>query len=166
MTHHDSSLEQLSTRCYVSHLETFLSTLTTSLGVPVYPLEHTGVFTSPTSKIGSIGIHIRRRISLHGFSLNVEEQTRPWFDAIVACGLEDVRSTSVEAELTRLRVEGQRAKVVDAVPIAVSEFGKQYGREMRELKEGDEWSELRRMIEDGVGGRLPPLEKKVLAMDR
>ncbi|KPV73523.1 uncharacterized protein RHOBADRAFT_4764, partial [Rhodotorula graminis WP1] len=83
----DLGAAQLSTRCYVDRLERFLSALTSSLSVPVYPLEHTGVFTSPTTKVGSIGIHIRRRISLHGFSLNVEQQTKAWFDHIVACGL-------------------------------------------------------------------------------
>lgn len=145
-------MEQLTTRCYVSHLETFLEKLTTALGVTVFPLDHTGVFTSPNLKIGSIGIHIRRRISLHGFSINIEQQTRKWFDAIVACGLDDVKSASVESEV------GGEKKVKDVVSRAVELFGKQYGREMRELGEGDEWAELRRMIKDGVEGRLPPLK--------
>ena len=144
------------------HLETFLSNLTKKLGVEPYPLEHTGVFTSPTSKIGSIGIHIRRRISLHGFSLNVEEQTRKWFDAIVACGLEDVKSTSVEAVKRQSGGDGSQ-KVQDVVPVAVQEFGKQYGRVMKQLEEGDEHGTLRQMIRDGVQGKLGPLGQKNMA---
>jgi lipoyl(octanoyl) transferase 2 len=157
---------KLSTRCYVSHLESFLSTLVSTLSVPVYPLEHTGVFTSPTSKIASIGIHIRRRISLHGFSINVEEQTRKWFDAVVACGLADVNATSVEAvwrELGMVEQQGGVKKVNDIVPLAVELIGRQYGRSLKALEEGDEFGELREMIQMGTEGRLPELEKKNLA---
>ncbi|GAA5972852.1 hypothetical protein JCM21900_006992 [Sporobolomyces salmonicolor] len=157
---------KLSTRCYVDRLESFLSRLTTTLSVPVHPLEHTGVFVSPTSKIGSIGIHIRRRITLHGFSLNVEQQTKAWFDQIVACGLADVSSTSVEAELRRLGKLGRdKSKLVlDVVPTAVELFGELYGREMRRLEEGDDFVEARRMIEDSVEGRLPSLKKELLGV--
>ncbi|KAK4050839.1 hypothetical protein OIV83_003261 [Microbotryomycetes sp. JL201] len=156
----------LTTRCYVHHLETFLEKLTEALGVKPFPIEHTGVFTSPTSKIGSIGIHIRRRISLHGFSINIEQQTRKWFDAIVACGLQDVTSTSVEA-VRRTGGDGllpkageTDVKVKDAVPVAVEEFGKQYGRDMVELTVGDEFADLREMIRAGVEGKLDPLQPK------
>lgn len=160
---------QLSTRCYVDRLERFLEALTLSLDVPVHPLEHTGVFTSATTKIGSIGIHIRRRISLHGFSLNVEQQTKAWFDQIVACGLADVQSTNVQAELRKLgkldaEDKGDEPRVLDVVPKAVELFGERYGREMRQLKQDDEFVEARRMIEDGVEGRLPPLEKTLLGV--
>jgi lipoyl(octanoyl) transferase len=160
------SLSQLSTRCYVDHLERFLASLTSSLAVPVHPLEHTGVFTSPSTKIGSIGIHIRRRISLHGFSLNVEEQTKAWFDQIVACGLADVRSTNATTELRKLGLLGEKEekRVLDVVPTAVDLFAKQYGRELVQLDEGDDHAEVRRMIEDGVEGRLPPLEQVLLGV--
>ncbi|GAA5908419.1 hypothetical protein JCM8208_006189 [Rhodotorula glutinis] len=168
----DLGAAQLSTRCYVDRLERFLSTLTSSLSVPVHPLEHTGVFTSPTTKIGSIGIHIRRRISLHGFSLNIEQQTKAWFDHIVACGLADVTSTNVEHELRRLGKLPLAAnadaaapiRVRDVVPRAVELFGAQYGRTMRAFEAGDEFVEARTMIEDGVEGRLPPLEKTLLGV--
>ncbi|GAA5842053.1 hypothetical protein JCM9279_002769 [Rhodotorula babjevae] len=169
----DLGAAQLSTRCYVDRLERFLSTLTSSLSVPIHPLEHTGVFTSPTTKIGSIGIHIRRRISLHGFSLNVEQQTKAWFDHIVACGLADVTSTNVEHELRQLGKlpsaaegadEDAPIRVRDVVPRAVELFGAQYGRTMCALDAGDEFVEARRMIEEGVEGRLPPLEKTLLGV--
>ncbi|BGP34265.1 hypothetical protein JCM10296v2_006080 [Rhodotorula toruloides] len=162
----DIGAAQLSTRCYVDRLERFLEDFAHALSVPVHPLEHTGVFTSPTTKIGSIGIHIRRRISLHGFSFNIEQQTKAWFDQIVACGLADVQSTNVEAEMRKLGKlkEGEGKEVLDVVPLAVELFGKRYGREMRQLEEGDEFEETRRMISDGVEGRLPPLEKVMLGV--
>ncbi|GAA5823942.1 hypothetical protein JCM11251_003353 [Rhodosporidiobolus azoricus] len=162
----DCGAAKLSTRCYVDHLERFLANLATSLSIPVHPLEHTGVFTSPSTKIGSIGIHIRRRISLHGFSFNVEEQTKSWFDQIVACGLADVRSTNATTELRKSGTLGEKEEklVLDIVPTAVELFAKQYGRELQQLEEADENEEVRRMITDGVEGRLPPLEKVLLGV--
>ncbi|BGP18702.1 hypothetical protein JCM10213v2_006768 [Rhodosporidiobolus nylandii] len=157
----DLGAAQLSTRCYVDRLERFLASLATSLEIPVHPLEHTGVFTSPSTKIGSIGIHIRRRISLHGFSFNVEEQTKAWFDQIVACGLADVTSTNATTELRNLGklAATEEKRVIDLVPSAVELFGQHYEREMRQLEPDDDFVEARSMIEDGVEGRLPPLDK-------
>ncbi|GAA6063399.1 hypothetical protein JCM10212_002970 [Sporobolomyces blumeae] len=159
----DIGAAKLSTRCYVDKLEKFLENLVKSFDVPVHPLEHTGVFVSETSKIASIGVQIRRRITMHGFSINVERQTRRWFDQIVACGLADVTSTSVEAELERLGKAKPDARTVvrDAVPKAVELLGKQYGREMRQLDDGDEFVEARRMIRDGLEGRLPPMQREM-----
>lgn len=51
-----------------------------------FPLDPTGVFLSPTSKIGSIGVQVRHRLTTHGFSYNVTREPRAWFDQIVACG--------------------------------------------------------------------------------
>jgi lipoate-protein ligase B len=49
-------------------------------------------------KIASIGIGVRRGITLHGFALNVVDDLAP-FQAIVPCGLAGVRMTSLETEL-------------------------------------------------------------------
>ncbi|GAA5912680.1 lipoyl(octanoyl) transferase LIP2 [Sporobolomyces salmoneus] len=161
----DLGASKLSTRCYVDKLETFLENLVSSFSVPIHDLPHTGVFVSPTSKIASIGVQIRRRITMHGFSINVEEQTRKWFDQIVACGLDDVTSTSVQAELTRLgKLDGREIKVEGSVQQAVELFGKQYGREMRQLEDGDEYEVTRRMIEDGMKGRLPEMKREMLGV--
>ncbi|KAM0753383.1 lipoyltransferase [Meredithblackwellia eburnea MCA 4105] len=151
----DTAAAQLSTRCYVDYMEKFLETLAIRLGVSVYPIEHTGVFVSPTSKIGSIGIHVRRRITLHGFSMNIEDQTLPWFANVVACGLDEVSATSVATERKRLGAGDPKIKVEDVLPIAVKEFGERYGREMLELGKGDEDADLVQVIQDGVAGRLP-----------
>jgi lipoyl(octanoyl) transferase len=54
----------------------------------------TGVWTPEGAKIASIGIHVRRRFSTHGFAVNVDNDLTP-FEWIVPCGIEGVRMTSV-----------------------------------------------------------------------
>lgn len=54
-------------------------------------------------------------------------------------------------------------KVEDVVPMAVELIGRQYGRSLKRLEEGDEFAEVREMIQSGVEGKLPELEKKKLA---
>ena len=56
----------------------------------------TGVWVQER-KIASIGVHLSRGVTTHGFALNVDNDMRP-FDWVVACGLPDVRMTSVAAE--------------------------------------------------------------------
>src|SRR4051812_30426723 len=48
-------------------------------------------------KVASIGVHVSRGISTHGFAVNVENDLEP-FDWVVACGLPDVRMTSLAVE--------------------------------------------------------------------
>jgi lipoyl(octanoyl) transferase len=57
----------------------------------------TGVWAGDR-KIASIGVHISRGISTHGFAVNVENDLQP-FEWIVPCGLEGVRMTSVSREI-------------------------------------------------------------------
>jgi lipoyl(octanoyl) transferase len=58
--------------------------------------DYTGVWVDDR-KIASIGVHVSRGISTHGFAVNVENDLQP-FEWIVPCGLEGVRMTSVIAE--------------------------------------------------------------------
>jgi lipoyl(octanoyl) transferase len=58
--------------------------------------EHTGVWVQDR-KIASIGVHVSRGVSIHGFALNVTNDLAP-FSWVVACGLPDVRMTSVAHE--------------------------------------------------------------------
>jgi lipoyl(octanoyl) transferase len=60
-------------------------------------IDYTGVWVQDR-KIASIGVHVSRGVSTHGFAVNVINDLEP-FSWIVACGLPDVTMTSVEREL-------------------------------------------------------------------
>lgn len=49
-------------------------------------------------KLASIGVHVRRRVAIHGIALNVSEESVGPFDMIVPCGMPDVRMTSLASE--------------------------------------------------------------------
>jgi len=59
--------------------------------------DYTGVWVGPR-KIASIGVHVSRGISTHGFAVNVENDLEP-FSWVIACGLPDVAMTSIAREL-------------------------------------------------------------------
>ncbi|MBW3653726.1 MAG: lipoyl(octanoyl) transferase LipB [Actinobacteria bacterium] len=59
--------------------------------------DFTGVWTAADRKIASIGVHVARGVTTHGFAINVQNDLRP-FGWVVACGLDDVRMTSVVEE--------------------------------------------------------------------
>jgi lipoyl(octanoyl) transferase len=48
-------------------------------------------------KIGSIGVHVSRGVTTHGFAVNVDNDLQP-FEWVVPCGLDGVRMTSVTKE--------------------------------------------------------------------
>jgi lipoyl(octanoyl) transferase len=48
------------------------------------------------AKICAVGVHIRRRVAIHGFALNVAADLSG-FDLIVPCGIAGVQTTSIEA---------------------------------------------------------------------
>jgi lipoyl(octanoyl) transferase len=52
-------------------------------------------------KIASIGVHLSRWISTHGYALNVDLDPAPFTEWITACGLEDASFTSLARELGR-----------------------------------------------------------------
>ena len=51
-------------------------------------------------KIGSIGVHVSRGVTTHGFAINVDNDLQP-FEWIVPCGIDGVRMTSVCRETGR-----------------------------------------------------------------
>ena len=58
--------------------------------------DFTGVWVEGR-KIASIGVHVARGVTTHGFAVNVENDLAP-FGWVVACGLPDVTMTSIAAE--------------------------------------------------------------------
>jgi lipoyl(octanoyl) transferase len=61
--------------------------------------DFTGVWVGDR-KIGSIGLHVSHGVTMHGLSLNVEDDLAP-FQWIVPCGLGGVAMTSVQAETSQ-----------------------------------------------------------------
>lgn len=59
----------------------------------------TGVWVQDR-KIASIGVHVTRGVTTHGFAVNVENDLQP-FEWVVPCGLAGVRMTSVGKETGR-----------------------------------------------------------------
>jgi lipoyl(octanoyl) transferase len=58
--------------------------------------DYTGVWVSER-KIASIGVHVSRGVTTHGFAVNVDVDLEP-FSWVVACGLPDVVMTSIASE--------------------------------------------------------------------
>ncbi len=56
----------------------------------------TGVWVDDR-KIGSIGVHVQRGVTTHGFAINVDNDLQP-FEWVVPCGIENVRMTSLYKE--------------------------------------------------------------------
>ena len=77
----------------------------------------TGVWVGE-KKIASIGIGVRRWVSMHGFALNVGGDLSP-YQAITPCGIAGVEMTSLERE-------SGRALEVEAVAAIASELAGQH----------------------------------------
>jgi lipoate-protein ligase B len=67
-------------------------------------IDYTGVWVEDR-KIASIGVHVSRGVTTHGFAVNVANNLEP-FSWVVACGLPDVAMTSLAAELAPGRSTG------------------------------------------------------------
>ena len=63
--------------------------------------DFTGVWAGER-KIASIGIHVARGVTTHGFAVNVQNDLQP-FEWVVPCGLDGVRMTSLSREAARTR---------------------------------------------------------------
>jgi lipoyl(octanoyl) transferase len=61
--------------------------------------DYTGVWVGER-KIASIGVHVARGVTTHGFAVNVENDLQP-FSWVVPCGLDGVSMTSVIKETSR-----------------------------------------------------------------
>jgi len=88
---------------YCRDLEEALIRTMRPLGVEATRIEGlTGIWLSPPPrKIASIGIHVSKWVTTHGYALNVDLDPAPFTDWITACGLEDAAFTTMARELGR-----------------------------------------------------------------
>jgi lipoyl(octanoyl) transferase len=77
----------------------------------------TGIWLErPPRKIASIGIHISKWVTTHGYALNVDLDPTPFTDWITACGIEDAQFTTIADELGRpVSVDAVRPAAVAAL---------------------------------------------------
>ena len=69
------------------------------VGIAAGPIDGlTGVWTREPRKIASIGVHVSRGVTTHGFAINVNNDLQP-FEWSVPCGIDHCRMTSVSKEL-------------------------------------------------------------------
>ncbi|MSO40827.1 MAG: lipoyl(octanoyl) transferase LipB [Solirubrobacterales bacterium] len=79
------------------------------------------ILNGEVRKIGSIGVHVSRGITTHGFAINVSNDLQP-FEWIVPCGIDGCRMTSVSREL------GSEQPLDEFAEIVVERFGEAYER--------------------------------------
>jgi lipoyl(octanoyl) transferase len=85
----------------------------------------TGIWLErPPRKIASIGIHISKWITTHGYALNVDLDPAPFTKWITACGIEDAQFTTVAREL------GRPVAIDEVRPLAVSALAEVFDLEL------------------------------------
>ena len=108
---------------YCRDLEETLIRTVGAFGVDATRIEGlTGVWLErPPRKIASIGIHLTKWISTHGYALNVDLDPAPFTDWITACGLDGAAFTSLAREL------GRPVSVAEVLPAAAVAFEDVFG---------------------------------------
>ncbi|MFL6194514.1 MAG: lipoyl(octanoyl) transferase LipB [Thermoanaerobaculia bacterium] len=112
-------------RRYVRDLQETLIRTLADLGITAEPRDgqaFVGVWVGE-EKIASIGVHLSRWITTHGFALNVSTDLSH-FTGIIPCGLNEVRMTSVE------RLTGRAPSLPEIARAYARHFGEIFGREL------------------------------------
>ena len=105
----------------------------------------TGVWLErPPRKICSIGVHISRWVTTHGYALNVDLDPAPFTDWITACGLEDTAFTTLAREV------GRPVAVEDVRPAAAAALEEVFSLSLEELP-----------AEDGAGLWAQPVHGRI-----
>lgn len=130
-------------RRYVRDLQEVLIRTLADFGVEAEPggdAAHIGVWIGG-AKIASIGVHLKRWVTTHGFALNVSTDLA-YFRGIVACGLPTVRMTTVE------EVTGHQPGLEQVAKRVAHHFGDVFEREM--VAEPGALETLRAAVADAV----------------
>lgn len=80
-------------------------------------------------KIASLGVHIRRWVTMHGFALNVTTDLG-FFSGIVPCGLRQVEMASIAS------VTGESRTLPEVAEVAAQHFAATFERDLVAQKEG------------------------------
>ena len=133
---------------YCRDLEEALIRTIGAVGVEATRIEGlTGIWLErPPRKIASIGVHISKWVTTHGYALNVDLDPAPFTEWITACGLEDTAFTTLAREL------GRTVSVDEIRPHAADALAEVFGLQFEELP-----------AEDGHGLWPQPLHEKLAA---
>ena len=114
---------------YCRDLEEALIRTLAAAGVEATRIEGlTGIWVErPPRKIASIGVHISKWVTTHGYALNVDLDPAPFTEWITACGLEDTAFTTVAREL------GRPVAVDELRPYAAAALEQVFGLAFEEL---------------------------------
>jgi lipoyl(octanoyl) transferase len=122
---------------YVRDLEEALVQTLAAFGLEGVRIEGlTGVWMPPARgqgprKVASIGVHVSRWVTTHGYALNVDLDPAPFTEWITACGLEDAQFTTIARELER------PVSVDDVRPAAIAAIAAVFELELEELPADD-----------------------------
>ena len=98
------------------------------------------------SKIASIGVHISKWVTTHGYALNVDLDTAPFTNWITACGIADASFTTIAREL------GEPVSVDELRPPAAAALADVFGLVFEEVP-----------AEEGAGLWPQPLHNRLQA---
>lgn len=116
-------------RRYVRDLQEVLIRTLADCGVAAEPRDgqaFVGVWAGE-EKIASIGVHLSRWVTTHGFALNVSTDLS-YFAGIVPCGLSGVGVTSIE------RQAGRRLALTAVADVLARHFGEVFERAMLPMR--------------------------------
>jgi lipoyl(octanoyl) transferase len=136
---------------YVRDLEQAIVETVAAFGIEAARIDGlTGVWLErPPRKLASIGVHVSRWVTTHGYALNVDLDPAPFTEWITACGLEDAAFTTMARELARsLTIDGVR-------PHAAAALEHVFGLELEELP-----------ADEGAGLWAQPVHAKLAASRR
>ena len=115
-------------RRYVRDLQQVLLLVLQDLGIEAEArtkIEEIGIWVDD-QKIASIGVHVSRWITTHGFALNLSTDLS-FFSGIVPCGLQGVKMTSLES------VTGRRMELEEISPMVAERFAQVFCRRSVQL---------------------------------
>jgi lipoyl(octanoyl) transferase len=122
---------------YCRDLEEALVKTLAPLGIEAKAIEGlTGLWVNATRpshprKIASIGVHIHKWVTTHGYALNVDLDPAPFTEWITACGLDGASFTTVARELDR------PVTVDDVRPLAAAALAETFGLELEPIPSED-----------------------------
>ena len=112
---------------YIRRMERVIVASLAAFGVEAGVMDGlTGVWTPAGRKIASIGVHVSRGVTTHGFAINVNNDLQP-FEWVVPCGIEHCQMSSVTRETRR------RQSLEHFMDVVEREFAAVYGRDATEV---------------------------------